>query len=472
MNDCQNSVADGSKTVVCVFCNERIKRRSIREHLHHRTKRCNKVDALTLQLMTSVCEDYAYKHKPRCILCNEREWPYKGHWGEMKPVCESCHLSITSNTKMSVLEDAVVCAICGFYCCDKYILYWAGKIKSFSIGESCIEKLKNPKIKLSEETASLRAAKLKSSIKAALSSVTIHNISKNDSGIPRLTQNRKDDNSNTDFTEGCREILKTNNPKQSQKNVPIGQSFKIMNSCSSLPFTTLVPITSINTKEHELHMKNFSSSPGVTHMKFDFKQLKTQAVTESETSCGAVISFSKQGSWGEKESETKNTVPELQEKLPCVVNSNSFAQISYKGKRGEMANNASQISPIDVGFSDCRMYTKSTPDSHRSILPSVSSVKEASVASELCSHGSVSKETTGFGQSKYVIKYVSKPRNKPAEGIPHIIDRNYVIMKSSSNMPLRDETVKSPSVALEREKLFVQKSVVQNCHEFKRHKRN
>lgn len=454
---CKNKDSNDSKTVLCLFCNERINRSGIRKHLHNRSRRCKRVDALILQLMSSVCEDYAHKHKPICIVCDEREWPYKGHRYDMEPVCESCHLNITSgNTTKLAQRDVIVCAICGLHCANKYVTYWASEMESLFIGESCIKKLKNPKPKLSEEFASLKASKLKTFIETTLPSVTVQEGSENDPSIARLAPNifstceRKLSSSSNliQSSQGYREKHKANNFTSKGKITPVARSFKILNSYTSLPLTNLVPsFAFVNSTEAAGEVKIEYASSLTDVASLNFKQLETQAFTESQASRVSFIPLAEQTNNGD-ECKIWNTLFKLQEKLPCIVDgkNKNCAQITCNSEGGKVGN-ALQIEAFGNGNSDSRMHTEPTSKSGRNNLSTLSSIQSSiteSLVDELCLYRAASKVTTGSQQPKYVIKCLSASRSKPVKGRPNVVDRNHVIIKASSNMQVRDEAVKSP----------------------------
>lgn len=130
----------------CPYCNEFIHRSSLKKHFSLKSKKqCTMYVASTLQLMSCMCKEYAEKHRPFCIVCNEKCWSYIGHRAELNPVCEACRINIISgNTTKLKNREMAACAICSHQCSKKFVTYWASELEALFIGEHCIKKLKDP----------------------------------------------------------------------------------------------------------------------------------------------------------------------------------------------------------------------------------------------------------------------------------------------------------------------------------------
>lgn len=159
----------------CPYCNDLVHRGSIKKHLGLKSKRqCTKNVAVTLQLMSCVCKWYAERHRPVCIVCNEKCWPYLGHRAELHPVCETCRFNIISgNTTKLRDRDLAGCAICGWQCSEKFVTYWASELESLFIGEHCISKLESPVTQKAVEMANMKEAKVRKLLETALASPDI-----------------------------------------------------------------------------------------------------------------------------------------------------------------------------------------------------------------------------------------------------------------------------------------------------------
>ncbi|KAK3869158.1 hypothetical protein Pcinc_025521 [Petrolisthes cinctipes] len=163
----------GAKTLNCLFCNKDVARSYIRKHLGSQCKRrCSLNVATILQMMSCVCRKYAEDHKPVCVVCNDKCWPYLGHRAELDPVCEPCRYNIISgNTTKLLVRDVTGCAICSKYCSKKFVTYWASELESLFIGERCIEKLKEPIPEDSEEIIAMKKIKIQKLVDLAVDSV-------------------------------------------------------------------------------------------------------------------------------------------------------------------------------------------------------------------------------------------------------------------------------------------------------------
>lgn len=160
----------------CPYCNDTVHRGSIKKHLGSKSKKqCTMNVALTLQFMSCVCKKYAESHRPVCIVCNEKRWPYLGHRAELDPVCETCRFNITSgNTTKLRDRDLAGCAICGCQCSEKFVTYWASELESLFIGENCLGKLESPASKKAAMVATMKQAKVKKFVETAMTSAHIH----------------------------------------------------------------------------------------------------------------------------------------------------------------------------------------------------------------------------------------------------------------------------------------------------------
>lgn len=464
---CQKINYVDGKRAVCLFCNVAVPIGCIRKHLRCRSKRrCKKVDVLTLQLMSSVCENYVQQHKPICIVCNEKEWPYKGHRSELAPVCESCRLNITSgNTTRLVNRDVTGCAICGLHCADKFVTYWASEMESLFIGEGCLEKLKKPELKPSEEVVALKATKLNTLIETSLSSVTVQENSENNHNTPRLAPNilskyedtiekfsshiQVNDRKRKSVTKDNLSVNSLNQGKVTKgKFVPVTGSFKILNSNISLPFANLMPnclFSDSKESEEKMATENTSSVANINASAsvVNCKDLEGQSGAESSLT-------PKVG--GAEVCKTKNTVIKFQENVPHKTygTTKQYPLIAYC-KKIVKVDTQQQPAPEDSNF-NLKIITEAGSKSDTNTLSTVSSsqpsVIETPVNSESCSSIAVSRAVlnvaTEAQKPKYVIKYATAPGAKSSDGTENVVDREHIVIKTSSGTSFTSSKVKPP----------------------------
>lgn len=467
MIKCKKNYSEDGK-ITCLFCNKKISKSFIRKHLHHRSLRCKMVKTLILQLMSSVCENYANKHRPVCIICNKRKWSYKGQGCQMDPVCELCCLNIIiDETTTLVHRDVAVCVICGLHCSDKYVTYWASKMESLFIGETCIKKLKKPKLKLSNESVELKAAKLKSFIETAVSSVTTQESPEHYPCIPRLAPDFFDryerKSAPSDLSNRCerkyppsklgnryerkcgrsklsksvqhRGKLKANNTNQTTNGT---KSFKIMNSYSSLPFSKIVPNSEVVAfKEAANNMNNEKNSPltFTSHVSTDFRQPETQACMKHQESGVNLVSVYEEIPCEGKKWETQNRVLEPQEKLLCAADNmtDSCTQTTNSSDTVEVGS-IIQSPSLDNGNSNCNMFSEPVPKSYINNIPAVSSsqscVTEIPVAEGLYLVDDATLRITSSQKPKYVVKFNTTSGSKSAGKNPNIINEDKAVTSS------------------------------------------
>ncbi|KAK4292741.1 hypothetical protein Pmani_034503 [Petrolisthes manimaculis] len=253
----------GAKTLTCLFCNKEVARSYIRKHLGTQCKRrCTLNVSTVLQMMSCVCRKYAEDHKPVCVVCNDKCWPYLGHRAELDPVCEPCRYNIISgNTTKLLVRDVMNCAICSNYCSKKFVTYWASELESLFIGERCIEMLKEPIPEDSEEIIAMKKIKIQKLVDLAVDSVraphSVENLRRqfNDGrAFETVNENESKEDSNHDrlstsipqcdnTQEESLPPVEWDEPLQrvSVKCIPspVNGSYKIFGSNQALPFTTI-----------------------------------------------------------------------------------------------------------------------------------------------------------------------------------------------------------------------------------------